>query len=116
MSRPPYSIRFPIIKQRTRVGRRVVVRLVADQTDLWGARFCAAGMVSSAMLYRDTAPSIFPERRARYLWLNRLQMRQSALWARLFAGQINEADPRLAEVTAEIDALAKQLFRDPTAA
>jgi hypothetical protein len=116
MNRPPYSIRFPLITERTRVGRKVFKRLKVDQTGLHGARFCAAGMVSSALLYRDAAPSQFPERAALYLRINRLGMRQSALWARLFAGQIKDNDPRLAAVDAERGELVRLLQRDPIAA
>lgn len=104
-----YSIRFPLVVEKTRCGRRILRRKVVDKTGLHGARACAAGMVTVAMSYRDQAPYRFaPELTRR---LARLQMRQAALWARLFAGQICDADPRLGAVEAQIRPLVQQILR-----
>jgi hypothetical protein len=85
-------------KERTgkRTGPRF--RLVVDKTGLWGARACAAGMVNSAISYRRSAEGVTdPRHRAFY----RASMRTMALWARIFAGHIEQDDARIAEAQAE---------------
>jgi hypothetical protein len=110
MNQPPYSIRFPLVIERTRYGRRTVKRLKADNTGLHGARACAANMISLALLDRDSRPACAGTALAPlFCRIARLGMRQSALWARLFAGQIRDTDPRLAAVAAERHALVKTL-------
>ncbi|MBA4136745.1 MAG: hypothetical protein C0518_05460 [Opitutus sp.] len=86
-----YSIRFPMTKERTGYRRGPRFRRVVDSTGLGGAPFCAARMINSAMLYRDAAPHA----RAELNKADRLGMRVSALWARVFAGQIENDDPRI---------------------
>jgi hypothetical protein len=97
----PFSIRFPLVIERSRVGRRVFRRLVADKTGLRGAQYCAAGMITCALGHRDTRHSQFPDLVETYRKIARLGMRESALWARVFARQIDQHDPRLDAVAAE---------------
>lgn len=96
-TRPVYSIRFPLIKERTRYknskGRRY--RIVADKTGLSGARSCAAGMINSAMLNRDHSYGPRFDRSQRHA------MRVAALWARVFAGHIEATDSRIEAAHAE---------------
>jgi hypothetical protein len=108
MSTPRYSIRFDWSYSR-RARRWEVV------TDgLYGARACAARMISVADSYRASsqrplgADSPVTRCIAR---MNRLQMRTSALWARIFAGHIGNDDARLREAEARLDALREELNR-----
>lgn len=98
MSRPVYSIRFPMKKERTGYRRGPRFRLVVDKAGLWGARSCAASMVNSAMLYRSQADAAAdPRQRAFY----RASMRVMALWARVFAGHLENSDARIDAAQAE---------------
>lgn len=101
----PFSIRFPLIVERSRSGRRVFRRLVADKTGLRGAKYCAAGMITCALSHRDTRHSQFPALVETHRKIARLGMRESALWARVFARQIDQHDPRLAAASAQRHAL-----------
>lgn len=99
MSTPALSIRFPFTREKTgnRRGprfRRVVDCDLVSKTQSPSAA-CAVRMISSAMRYqrcwlieRDNTTLD----RGR---IARLQMREMALWARLFARQISKDDPRL---------------------
>jgi hypothetical protein len=109
-SRPSYSIRFPLIKERTRFGRRVSIRLVADKTGLQGARFCAAGMITMALSYRAEAARVIPVQQDIHRRISRLGMRSCALWARVFAGQIDQHDPRIDAAQNERSVLVQQLL------
>lgn len=111
-TRPIYSIRFPLVKEKTGYRKGPRYRLMADKSGLWGARACAAGMVSSAILYRDSHISKSPLG----LKLDRLQMRTSALWARVFAGHIEDTDARLLALEAECRALMTQFMASSWAA
>jgi len=111
MSRPVYGIKFPLVKERTKFRRGPRFRLVVDKTGLWGARACAAGMVNSAMSYRDSAlrqardGSAAADRHR----ISRLHMRTMALWARIFAGQIDQADPRVEAASQEASAICRRM-------
>jgi hypothetical protein len=88
-------------RERTGYRRGPRYRRVVDKSGLDGARFCAASMINSALLYRDAAPHPRPE----FNKADRLGMRLMALWARVFAGQIDGNDPRLDATQAERTAL-----------
>jgi|GEM_PF-3617093 len=105
-TRPATSIRFPRVKERTGYRRGPRYRLAIDSTGLHGARLCAARMVNSALLHRDAAPRAH---RPEFAKVDRLGMRLSALWARVFAGQIDQHDPRLDATQAERHALVLSL-------
>lgn len=92
MSRPVYSIRFPMVRERTGYRRGPRFRRVPDPSSLSGARGCACRMVRVAMMDRDSAARATDPEHARW---HRATMRANALWARLFAGQIAEDDPRM---------------------
>lgn len=91
------NIRFSFTRERT--GRRTGPRFrrVVDCSGLHGAALCSAKMVSLAMMYRDQVQATWeqPERRELAVRIARLGMRVQALWARVFAGQIDQHDPRL---------------------
>ena len=94
------TIRFPTTRERT--GRRTGPRYrrVIDRTGLTGSALCAARMLSLAMLYRDESHThVIQERRAQAVRIARLGMRIQALWARVFARQIDQHDPRLDEAS-----------------
>jgi hypothetical protein len=99
----PYSIKFPMTRERTGYRRGPRFRRVVDKTGLDGARFCAASMINSAMLYRDAVPHLRPE----FNQVDRLHMRVSALWARVFAGQIDQHDPRIDAASKQASALVQ---------
>ena len=82
-----FSIRFrPVRERHGRCWRKTVS---ADQPT--AAARCAANMVRCAIATRDST-----------LWgghpAQRLMMREQALWARVFAQQIPQDDPRFAEI------------------
>lgn len=101
----PYSIRFPLKKERCSYDRRRWRRVV-DKSGLDGARFCAAGMVNGALLYRAEANGAATALRQK---IARLGMRADALWARVFAGQIDQHDARLDAASQERGRLVDQL-------
>ena len=117
MSTPTMSaLRFPLIRQRT--GRRMGPRYrrVVDTSHLHGAGRCAASMINAAMCYRDEAPLISRfapaaaiRRQQLHLRVARLGMRMSALWARVFAGQLRDDDPRLTAAMAARSALVREI-------
>lgn len=106
------SIRFPLRKVAIspRPVRGPRTEIIPDDTGLWGRAKCAAGMITAAIHRRQRA-----ERDARFggpvlremqaVRFARLQMRSHALWARVFARQISDADPRLSQLKREVDAL-----------
>lgn len=103
------SIRFPLVKVPTgsRTGPRYHRR--PDKTGLHGAAACAANLVTLAMSHRDDRPLRYDdpvEHRRRH----RMQMRHAALWARVFAGQIDQHDPRIDESQARISALLNKAY------
>ena len=110
IQRPKYSIRFPLIKERIKHARRGEkrFRFVPDKSKLSGARSCAAGCISSAILYRGSWMSQSTSDTIRRM--NRLGMRAMALWARVFASQIDANDNRLKEVEGERIRLAQTLL------
>lgn len=93
------SIRFPMTRERT--GRRTGPRYrrVVDRTGLFGAAFCAATSVGMALREREHAKD------GSHVRIHRLGMRIHALWARVFAGQIDSHDPRLDVAMTERTAL-----------
>ena len=101
MSRPVYSIRFPMAREKTGLRRGPRFRRVPDRAGLFGARSLAASMVGSAMLHRERAGREADQRLVRW---QRATMRLKALWARVWAGQIDQHDPR-------IDAAANEAHR-----
>lgn len=106
-----YSIRFPFTRERTGYRRGPRFRRVVDCSALSGARFCAAKMINCAILYRDAPPAPFltASRTALNIRICRLGMRCDALWARVFAGQIDQHDPRIDAAYKERHALAQEL-------
>lgn len=109
--RPVYSICFPLVKEKTGYRKGPRYRLVPDKTGLHGARACAADMVGVAMLDRDhrtTSPA--------HARINRLHMRISALWARVFAGHIESDDARLLAAHAACRELMKEFMAQSAAA
>lgn len=93
------TIRFPLTRERT--GRRTGPRYrrVIDRTGLFGSAACAARSIDMAMRYRDEQQPahLSDEQRQFRTRIARLGMRVMALWARVFAGQIDQHDPRLDE-------------------
>jgi hypothetical protein len=115
----PISIKFPMTKEATGNRRGPRFRRVPDKARLSGAASCAAGMVAIAIRKRDLAATIPGYRDQARLDLSRqidrACMRTSALWARVFAGQIDQHDPRLAAAQAHHSALV-QTYCTPAAA
>lgn len=109
------SIRFPMTRERT--GRRYGPRYrrVVDVTGLIGSAACAARSINMAMRYRDEHQQT--QRPLDQLMLAnriaRLGMRVMAIWARVFAGQIDQHDPRLDAANNERTRLV-QLYCQPT--
>ena len=110
------SLRYPLIRQRTgrRIGPRY--RLAIDTATLHGAARCVGSMLNAAMRSRDESPMVSrfapPDairRQQLHLRVTRLSMRLHALWARVFAGQIRDDDPRLAAACATRAALVREL-------
>lgn len=101
MSRPVYSIRFPMAKERTGYRRGPRFRVVPDKTGLFGARKIAATMIGSALIRRDRANRETDARLVRY---QRASMRMMALWARVWAGQMDQHDARIGAAQAEASA------------
>jgi hypothetical protein len=102
------SLRFP----RRYVRRRR--QWEVDTAGLHGAAGCAARMVALAESYRRMSER--PMGRASavrhcIVRMNRLQMRSCALWARIFARQVEQGDARLGEVEARLNALRGELHR-----
>ena len=114
MSRPVYSIRFPLVKEPTRARTGPRFHRVPDKKGLDGALACAAGMVSIAVSYRDGLHlhAGNPES----LRVERLGMRTAALWARVFAGHIKSDDPRLVSATTEKRRLVQAMIARTTVA
>lgn len=124
-SRPIYSIRFPLVKERTGNKRGPRFRLVPDKHNLTSARACAAGMVTASIHRRDIARKHAQEalrwaemgdlRQANIERLNaereRQTMRSHALWARVFAGHIEDHDARLEELSRRSMDLLTRSFR-----
>lgn len=125
--RPIYSIRFPLVKERTGNKRGPRFRLVPDKSGLFGARACAAGMVAAAIHRRDSARKHVQEaarfaemgdlRKARIERLSaereRNTMRRHALWARVWAGHIEDNDARLQKLSQEsMDTLTRSFRSD----
>jgi len=98
MSRPVYPIRFPLVKEPTKWRRGPRFFRVPDQSGLYGARGCAAGMIAVAVHKRDLAR--FQETDPLNIAFVRASMRTSALWARVFAGHMEAKDPRVVEAQA----------------
>jgi hypothetical protein len=98
----PISIRFPMTKEKTGNRRGPRFRRVPDKSALNGAARCAAGMVACAILKRDSSLRIdaWHKDPSAAQVIDRAAMRSHALWARLFAGQIADNDPRLAAAQA----------------
>lgn len=88
------SIRFPLVNERTGARRGPRYRRMPDKIGLHGAALCAASMIRAAVVMRDGAAR---EPGSSYGAYCRVSMRQKALWARVFAGQIRDDDARLAE-------------------
>lgn len=117
MSTPTISsLRFPLIRQRTglRMGPRY--RRVVDTSSLYGAARCVASMLNAAMRSRDEVPLVprfAPASEIRRQQLHRrvarMSMRLSALWARVFAGQLRDDDPRLTATMAARSALVREI-------
>lgn len=110
------SLRYPLIRQRTglRMGPRY--RLAVDASKLHGAARCTANMLNASMRSRDEyavasrAPLFVASRRQQlHLRVARLSMRLSALWARVFAGQIRDDDARLTAAMAARSALVREI-------
>ncbi len=101
------SIKFPMVKERTGHRRGPRFHLRPDRAGLHGATFCAATMISKALSHRDWAPYAGVRDAARAK-IERLHMRLASLWARVFAGQIDQHDLRIdatqAALTAAVDA------------
>jgi hypothetical protein len=104
------TIRFQMTRERT--GRRTGPRFrrVVDCEGLSGAKLCAAKMLNLALMYRDQALPAWehPARRRIALRIARLGMRVQALWARVFAGQIDQHDPRLDAANDERSRLVRE--------
>lgn len=120
MSRPTYSIRFPLVKERTKLRRGPRFRLVVDKSGLFGARSCAAGMVNCAMNYRRESSDERPSYRSdsfhqACLKLARLNMRIMSLWARVFAGHLEAEDPRIVAATDATKEICRQMHRETEA-
>ncbi len=97
------TIKFPLRRaDRSRRSPRV-----PDKTGLHGAAACAAGMITCAVVKREAAGR---ERSPLLRRLDRAGMRHAALMARLFAGQIADADPRLDAAEAERRSLLANLL------
>ena len=103
------SIKFPMTKEATGNRRGPRFRRVPDKARLSGAASCAAGMVAMAIRKRDlaaTTPGCSDRVRLDLSrQIDRACMRTSALWARVFAGQIDQHDPRLDAAQARHSAL-----------
>ena len=104
-ARPVYVIKFPLVKVRTgsRTGPRF--RRVPDKTGLHGARACAAGMVTKALNHRDWQPYAGVRDAEARRPMERANMRLAALWARVFAGQIDQHDPRINATQVRVSAM-----------
>ena len=89
-------------KEKTGNRRGPRFRRVPDKAALSGAARCAAGMVACAILKREAALGSESWHKDPTLAraIDRAAMRSHALWARLFAGQLADTDPRLAEAQA----------------
>lgn len=101
-ARPHYSISFPIVKERIPWDRRRF-RKTVSQDGLFGARACAARMVSSAMRERDSAM-----KGDSWSTMHRHRMRSYALWARVFAGQLDQHDPRIDRAVGAASAIVRE--------
>lgn len=91
-----------MVKEKTGHRRGPRFRRVPDKSKLSGAARCAAGMVECAMRKRDASLRLdaWHKDPSGAQLIDRAAMRSHALWARLFAGQIADNDPRLAAAQA----------------
>ena len=108
-----FSIKFPIVRVRPGYSRRIL--RVIDTTGLTGARACAARSLNGAIRYRDERqPSYLSvEEAAMARRIALLGMRADALWARVFAGQIANDDPRIDQAMTERTGLVRQYCNFP---
>jgi hypothetical protein len=104
--KPGYSIRFSFTREKTGLRRGPRFHRVVNSAGLDGARFCAAKMLNGAIRYREA--SARHRENDLVARINRLSMRLDALWARVFAGQIDQHDARLDAVSNERSALMNQ--------
>lgn len=104
------SLHYPMIREATGNRRGPRFRRVPDRSGLRGAALCVAGMVTCAIRKRDLArqPLWASEVAVVSARVDRVVMRSHALWARVFAGQIRNDDPRLIEA----EALSKRLVAE----
>lgn len=90
----PLSLRAPLVREKTgwRTGQRY--HLVPKVDGASGAHKCALHAVAAAIHRRDFARRMESPAEKRF---HRATMRVLALWARIFAGHINQNDTRLEE-------------------
>ena len=105
------SIRFPMSRVRVPHAKPARYWQQIDTDRLTGAAKCIAGMLNCALRDRDEQPrSTAPAaERALRRRIARLGMRAHALWARVFAGQLDAGDPRIAAALDERHQLIRQL-------
>lgn len=87
------TIRFPLVRERTGWKRGLRWHRVPAETARTGQERCVRGMLRCAIRSRDMAnhPAATPQSRA----FDRRQMRNNALWARIFAQHIEAEDSRV---------------------
>ncbi len=109
------SIRLPLRRVRVPHAKPARYWQQIDTDRLTGAAKCIAGMLNCALRDRDEQPrSTAPAaERALRRRIARLGMRAHALWARVFAGQLDAGDPRIAAALDERHQLINQLLRWP---
>jgi len=93
----PISIRFPLVKEKTGNRRGPRFRRVPSKAGLQGAASCACSMLHSAIIHRESAqgPGYSVKNADLHRRIERVGMRVAALWARVFAGQVDQHDARL---------------------
>lgn len=98
----PISIRFPLVKEKTGYRKGPRFRRVPDKAGLHGAASCVVSMLHSSIIHRDSAARPWVTLKVdQYRQIERAGMRLAALWARVFAGQIDQHDPRIDAASAE---------------
>lgn len=106
------TLRFPL--RRVRVPHTMPRRYwqQIDTAALPAREKCVAGMLNCALRDRDEQPrSMTPAAElAIHRRIARLGMRAHALWARVFAGQLDAGDPRIAAALDERHQLITQLM------
>jgi len=112
MSRPRYGIHFPLVRERTGYRRGPRFRWVPNDKPLSGAQGCSAGMIKCAILSRDSAKSEGDPQVAR---AHRAQMRTYALWARIFAGHMENDAPLVSAAVAHSRQLTNAILIRNTA-